>query len=74
MMLQRFITLDSDGESDYVYDYGIVENGDDVLYILDVSKDGEHWYTEELTEDEYYDAMCEHTYNETERAGAACGY
>lgn len=74
MWLQRFIMLDSDGETNYTFDYQHVENGDNDLFIVDVSRDDQHWYTEELTEDEYFNAMCEYAYNETERAGAVCGY
>ena len=73
MNIPRFIMLDCDGETNYTFDYQFVQNGNDEFYIVDVSRDGEYWYTEELTEDEYYNAMCEYMHNETEKAGAVCG-
>lgn len=69
MKLSRFIMLDSDGETNYTYDYQFVQIGGDERYLVDVSRDGEFWFTEELTEDEFYNAMCDYAYNETEKAG-----
>lgn len=59
MTSDRFYMLDSDGESDILYDYQHIKyNEDDDLCIVDVYKDGEHWYTEELEEDVFYDIKC----------------
>ena len=61
MTSDRFYMLDSDGESDILYDYQHIKyNEDDDLYIVDAYQDGEHWYTMELEEDEFYNIKCEY--------------
>ena len=46
---KRAIVLDSDGESDYKYDYQY-ENGG---YFVEVYKDGKFWYSREISEHEF---------------------
>ena len=46
---KRAIVLDSDGETNYKYDYQY-SNG---AYFVDVYKNGEFWYSKEVTEEEF---------------------
>lgn len=70
MKPERFFILNCDGESEYVYDYHHTKNGSDDIYVMDVIKDGVYLYTDFIDEDDFYCAMCDYVYNETEKAGA----
>ena len=61
-MIERFILLDSDGESDYKYDYEITEYG----YFQTVYKDGEFWYAGEISERNYLSALSQYMRNDDE--------
>lgn len=49
MQAKRFIVLDSDGESNYKYDYQYSNN----TYFVEVYKDNEFWYQKEVTPQEF---------------------
>lgn len=51
-MVKRFIVLDSDGETNFKYDYQYSDGS----YFVDVYKETEFWYTKEVTEREFKQA------------------
>lgn len=59
MQVKRVIVLDSDGESDYKYDYQFA-NG---VYFVEVYKDGVYWYRMEVSEYEFNRAEKEYEKN-----------
>lgn len=56
MQVERAIVLDSDGESNYKYDYQH-SNG---CYFVEVYKDGVYWYRREVPEHEFKHAVAQY--------------
>ena len=54
--INRVIILDSDGESDYKYDYQYAND----VYFVEVYKDGVYWYRREVSEEEFKHAEREY--------------